>query len=70
MSTYLTLAAEGGNVRVQAKDIDGFRPLYQILQIGGEPIGTTIILKDGREIDVAATELEILQTIKGRNWRR
>jgi hypothetical protein len=69
MSAYLQLEAEGGNVRVPVRDIKGFRPLYPLLQIGGEPIGTTIILKDGREIDVAATELEIIQTIKGRNWR-
>jgi hypothetical protein len=70
MSAYLRLEAEGGNVRVRVRDIKGFRPLYSLLQIGGEPIGTTIILKDGREIDVAATEIEIMQTIKGRNWRR
>jgi hypothetical protein len=69
MSAYFQLAADDGNARVRLKDIKGFRPLYSLLQIGGEPIGTTIILKDGREIDVAATEIEIMQTIKGRNWR-
>lgn len=70
MSAYLELSSDSGNVRVRIKDLKGFRPLFKLLQISGEPIGTTIILKDGSEIDVAATELEIMQTIKGRNWRR
>lgn len=63
---YLHLEGINGNRRIKLKDIRDFRPLPpSIVSIGDESIGTTIILKNGTEIDVDLSIDELRKHLKG-----
>jgi hypothetical protein len=63
---YFHFEGKNGNVRIKLKDIKDFRPTPpDLISINAEPIGTTIILKNGTEIDVNMDIEHLRKHIRG-----
>jgi hypothetical protein len=66
MPAYFHVSTGAENRRIRLKDIESFWPTPpSIVSLKADPIGTTILLKDGTQIDLDMSIEDLRSHIKG-----